>query len=57
MSNGCFSIVEATLHINELGDYGYSKTCGAEISLMRVEARPTGDECIDCKTIAERKEI
>ncbi|CAB9541310.1 RNA polymerase-binding transcription factor DksA [uncultured Gammaproteobacteria bacterium] len=51
------SKIEATLHIIELGDYGYCKTCGAEISLMRLEARPTADECIDCKTIAERKEI
>jgi DnaK suppressor protein len=44
------SKIEATLHIIELGDYGYCKTCGAEISLMRLEARPTADECIDCKT-------
>ncbi|AYQ57084.1 C4-type zinc finger protein, DksA/TraR family [Bathymodiolus thermophilus thioautotrophic gill symbiont] len=51
------SKIEKTLHIIELGDYGYCRTCGAEISLMRLEARPTADECIDCKTIAERKEI
>ena len=49
--------IEKTLHIIELGDYGYCKTCGAEISLVRLEARPTADECIDCKTIAERKEV
>lgn len=49
--------IEKTLHLIELGDYGYCKTCGAEISLMRLEARPTADECIDCKTIAERKEV
>jgi RNA polymerase-binding transcription factor DksA len=30
-----------------MGDYGYCKTCGAEISLPRLEARPTADECID----------
>jgi DnaK suppressor protein len=51
------SKIEATLHIIASGDYGYCKTCGAEISLMRLAARPTADECIDCKTIAERKEI
>ncbi|MEO1917196.1 MAG: RNA polymerase-binding protein DksA [Candidatus Thioglobus sp.] len=51
------SKIEKTLHIIELGDYGYCKTCGAEISLVRLEARPTADECIDCKTIAERKEV
>lgn len=49
--------IEKTLHIIELGDYGYCKTCGAEISLLRLEARPTADECIDCKTIAERQEV
>ena len=49
--------IEKTLHTIELGDYGYCKTCGTEISLMRLEARPTADECIDCKTIAERKEV
>jgi len=49
--------IEKTLHIIELGDYGYCKTCGAEISLIRLEARPTANECIDCKTIAERKEV
>ena len=51
------SKIEKTLHLIELGDYGYCKTCGAEISLVRLEARPTADECIDCKTIAERKEV
>ena len=51
------SKIEKTLHIIELGDYGYCKTCGAEISLVRLEARPTADECIDCKTIAEKKEV
>lgn len=51
------SKIEKTLHLIELGDYGYCKTCGIEISLERLEARPTADECIDCKTIAERKEI
>ena len=49
--------IEKTLHLIELGDYGYCKTCGAEISLVRLEARPTADECIDCKTIAEKKEV
>jgi DnaK suppressor protein len=51
------SKIEKTLHLIELGDYGYCKTCGAEISLLRLEARPTADECIDCKTIAEKKEV
>lgn len=49
--------IDHTLHIIELGDYGFCKTCGTEISLVRLEARPTADECIDCKTIAEKKEV
>ncbi len=49
--------IEKTLHAIEMGDYGYCKTCGTEIALQRLEARPTADECIDCKTIAERKEV
>ncbi|CAC9468851.1 C4-type zinc finger protein, DksA/TraR family [uncultured Gammaproteobacteria bacterium] len=49
--------IDKTLHLIEMGDYGYCKTCGAEIALPRLEARPTADECIDCKTIAERKEV
>ena len=28
-----------------------------EIALNRLEARPTADKCIDCKTVEERKEI
>jgi DnaK suppressor protein len=49
--------IDKTLHEIELGNYGYCKTCGAIISLLRLEARPTASECIDCKTIAEKKEI
>ena len=41
--------------INE-DDYGYCDTCGIEIGLRRLEARPTATQCIDCKTLAEIKE-
>ncbi|MBT4923489.1 MAG: RNA polymerase-binding protein DksA [Candidatus Thioglobus sp.] len=51
------SKIDKTLHVIELGDYGYCKTCGAEINLTRLEARPTADECIDCKTVAEKREV
>ncbi len=37
-------------------DYGYCQTCGIEIGLRRLEARPTATQCIDCKTLAEIKE-
>lgn len=38
------------------GDYGYCDTCGIEIGLKRLQARPTATKCIDCKTLAEIKE-
>lgn len=37
-------------------DYGYCEICGSEIGIRRLEARPTADLCIDCKTNAERRE-
>jgi DnaK suppressor protein len=37
-------------------DYGYCSSCGAEIGLKRLEARPTASLCIDCKTIEEVRE-
>ncbi|MCS5591682.1 MAG: RNA polymerase-binding protein DksA [Gammaproteobacteria bacterium] len=49
--------IDKTLHLIEMGDYGYCKTCGIEIASQRLEARPTADQCIDCKTISEKKEI
>jgi DnaK suppressor protein len=38
------------------GDYGYCETCGVEIGLKRLEARPTATQCIDCKSLEEIKE-
>lgn len=40
----------------DTGDYGYCETCGIEIGLKRLEARPTATQCIDCKTLSEMKE-
>ena len=37
-------------------DYGFCDTCGIEIGLKRLEARPTATLCIDCKTLAEIRE-
>ena len=34
-------------------DYGYCASCGIEIGIRRLEARPTATRCIDCKTIEE----
>ncbi|WMY97635.1 MAG: RNA polymerase-binding protein DksA [Arsenophonus sp.] len=36
--------------------FGYCESCGIEIGIRRLEARPTADLCIDCKTLAEIRE-
>jgi DnaK suppressor protein len=38
------------------GDYGFCESCGTEIGIRRLEARPTANLCIDCKTLAEIRE-
>lgn len=38
------------------GDYGYCESCGIEIGLDRLQARPTATLCIDCKTLEEIRE-
>ncbi len=48
--------IEKTLELIENDDYGYCEACGIEIGVRRLEARPTADQCIDCKTLAEMKE-
>ncbi len=48
--------IEQTLAKLDTGDYGYCDACGIEIGLKRLEARPTADLCIDCKTLAEIRE-
>ena len=48
--------ISKTLDVIDKGDYGYCAACGVEIGIRRLEARPTADLCIDCKTFAEIKE-
>ncbi len=38
------------------GDYGFCESCGINIGLRRLEARPTATLCIDCKTLDEIRE-
>ncbi len=38
------------------GEYGWCETCGIEVGIRRLEARPTATRCIDCKTLQEIKE-
>jgi DnaK suppressor protein len=48
--------INETVSRIESGDYGYCDTCGIEIGLKRLEARPTANLCIDCKTLDEMRE-
>ena len=48
--------INESLGAIESGDYGYCESCGVEIGLKRLEARPTATLCIDCKELEERKE-
>jgi DnaK suppressor protein len=48
--------IEESMENLERGDYGYCETCGVEIGLRRLEARPTATQCIDCKTLDEIRE-
>jgi DnaK suppressor protein len=48
--------IERTLLKIESHDFGYCTACGIEIGIRRLEARPTADLCIDCKTLAEIRE-
>jgi DnaK suppressor protein len=40
----------------DTGEYGYCDNCGVEIGVERLEARPTAELCIDCKTLDEIRE-
>ena len=40
----------------DTGDYGFCEVCGVEIGVERLEARPTAELCIDCKTLDEIRE-
>ena len=48
--------IDDTLAAMSAGEYGYCETCGVEIGLRRMEARPTATQCIDCKSLDEIKE-
>lgn len=49
--------IEKTLNrLDNDEDFGYCESCGVEIGIRRLEARPTAELCIDCKTIAEMRE-
>lgn len=48
--------IDSTIDRIDADDYGYCDACGVEIGVKRLEARPTAELCIDCKTLDEIKE-
>ncbi len=60
MSGKCWcyeiSLSDEALKEIESGGYGFCESCGIEIGIRRLEARPTATLCIDCKTLDEIRE-
>ncbi len=48
--------IDEALERIDSGEYGYCDVCGVEIGIERLEARPTAELCIDCKTLDEIRE-
>ena len=40
--------IDKTLQLIEDEEYGWCESCGVEIGIRRLEARPTADLCVDC---------
>ncbi len=49
--------VEEALKRIEEGTFGECDSCGEDIELRRLEARPTATLCVACKEEEERKEV
>jgi DnaK suppressor protein len=48
--------IDETIDKLDHDEYGYCESCGVEIGIRRLEARPTAALCIDCKTLDEIRE-
>lgn len=48
--------IDQTLEKIKNLEYGFCEACGEEIGIRRLEARPTANQCVDCKTLEEIKE-
>ena len=48
--------VDKAIEKIEKGEYGTCETCGEDIEVKRLEARPVADLCIRCKEEQERQE-
>ena len=48
--------IASSIELLKQDEYGYCESCGVNIGIKRLEARPTATHCIDCKTLDEIKE-
>ena len=48
--------IDETLSLIDKGDYGLCILCGERIGFRRLQARPTAQLCVDCKTFQEYEE-
>ncbi|QEP44049.1 RNA polymerase-binding protein DksA [Ectothiorhodospiraceae bacterium BW-2] len=48
--------IDESLSMLDTHEYGYCESCGVEIGVRRLEARPTATLCIECKTLDELRE-
>jgi DnaK suppressor protein len=49
--------IDASLAKIEAGTFGKCISCGEDIGLKRLRARPVADLCIDCKSEQEKREV
>lgn len=48
--------IDESLMNVDASEYGFCESCGVEIGVRRLEARPTATLCIDCKQLDEIRE-
>jgi DnaK suppressor protein len=48
--------IRSALDRIENGTFGFCESCGEDISIQRLKARPVTTQCIDCKTKEEASE-
>jgi DnaK suppressor protein len=53
---GLLSKIDAALDKIEEGEYGECTSCGEDIGVKRLQARPVAELCIECKSEQEKLE-
>jgi DnaK suppressor protein len=53
---GLLSKIDAALEKMDRGDYGKCMSCGEDIGIARLRARPVAELCIECKAEEEKLE-